>query len=210
MIDDQAEYEHVFEKMRPVFDQRLLEKGFVALTWGDTGTVHLFFNKEIKALADLKGVKMFTWAGDPNAIKSMAAAGFQPVVISSTDILPSLQTGDQSFATPVMAFTAAGTRAPRPWSPPAGASARATIVRKESGRNPRTCANAGTAPGMSSRSTRGHAHAGDAIAQMKKERADGGGPPPPTSPAGAPMPTDDPLVRGGVSPGPIRRDQEGP
>lgn len=108
MIDDQAEYEHVFEKMKPVFDQRLLEKGFVALTWGDTGTVHLFFNKEIKGIADMKGVKMFTWAGDPNAIKSMSAAGFQPVVISSTDILPSLQTGMiQSFATaPVMAFTA--------------------------------------------------------------------------------------------------------
>ncbi|MGC4118216.1 MAG: TRAP transporter substrate-binding protein DctP [Myxococcales bacterium] len=108
MIDDQAEYEYVFEKMRPVFDQRLLEKGFYALAWGDTGTVHMFFNKEIKGLADMKGVKMFTWAGDPNAIKSMAAAGFQPVVISSTDILPSLQTGlIQSFATaPVMAFTA--------------------------------------------------------------------------------------------------------
>jgi len=134
MIDDQAEYDFVFEKMRPVFDQRLLEKGFVSLTWGDTGTVHMFFNKEIKGLADMKGVKMFTWAGDPSAIKSMTAAGFQPVVISSTDILPSLQTGMiQSFATaPVMAFTArwyegAKTMVSESWGHLPGA----TIVKKE-------------------------------------------------------------------------------
>ena len=134
MMDDQAEYDYVFEKMQPAFDQRLLDKGFVVLTWGDTGTVHLFFNKEIKGLADMAGVKMFTWAGDPSAIKSMAAAGFQPVVISSTDILPALQTGMiQAFATaPVMAFTArwyesAKTMVSASWGHLPGA----TIVKKE-------------------------------------------------------------------------------
>ncbi|MBI5544517.1 MAG: TRAP transporter substrate-binding protein DctP [Deltaproteobacteria bacterium] len=108
LIEDQAEFDAVFERSIPSFEKRLLEKGFVVLNWGDTGTVHMFFNKEIKGLADMKGVKMFTWAGDPTASKAWEAVGFQPVVISSTDILPSLQTGMiQAFATaPIMAFTA--------------------------------------------------------------------------------------------------------
>ncbi len=108
MVDDQAEYDHVFEKMVPILDKRFLDKGYVVLTWGDTGTVHLFFNKEIKTFADMKGVRMFAWAGDPSASKSLELAGFQPVVISSTDILPSMQTGMiQAFATsPIMGFTA--------------------------------------------------------------------------------------------------------
>jgi TRAP-type C4-dicarboxylate transport system substrate-binding protein len=108
LIEDQAEHDYVFEKTIPLFEKRLLEKGFVALNWGDTGTVHFFFNKEIKGVADMKGVRMFAWSGDPSASKSFEAAGFQPVVISSTDIMSSLQTGMiQGFATsPIMAFTA--------------------------------------------------------------------------------------------------------
>jgi len=108
MVEGQAEHDHLFEKMTPILDKRLDEKGFVVLTWGDTGSVRLFFNKDVKTFQDMKGVRMFAWAGDPSASKSLELGGFQPVVISSTDILPSLQTGMiQSFATaPIMAFTA--------------------------------------------------------------------------------------------------------
>lgn len=108
MVDTQAEHDHVFAKMIPTFDARFAEKGFHVLNWGDTGTVHMFFNKEIKKVGDMKGTRVFTWAGDPSASKAWTLAGFQPVVISSTDILPSLQTGIiEGFATsPIMAFTA--------------------------------------------------------------------------------------------------------
>lgn len=108
LIGDQAEHDYVFAKLQPILEKRFLEKGFMVLNWGDTGTVQLFVNKDVHALADLHGIRMFAWSGDPSASKAWELAGFQPVVISSTDIAPSLQTGIiQGFATsPIMAFTA--------------------------------------------------------------------------------------------------------
>lgn len=108
LVSDQKEWDFVFAKMEPIFEKRFLKKGFVVLNWGDTGWVQMFSSKKISSLDDLHGLKMFAWAGDPSSSKALRLAGFQPVVISSTDIMPSLQTGMiQGFATaPIMAFTA--------------------------------------------------------------------------------------------------------
>ena len=108
LIGDQDEWDHVFGAMTPAWEKRLKEKGFVTLMWGDTGWVYMFFKKEIRTPAQAAGVRVFAWAGDPAAAKVWKLAGFQPVVISSTDILPSLNTGmiEGFAATPIMAFTA--------------------------------------------------------------------------------------------------------
>jgi TRAP-type C4-dicarboxylate transport system substrate-binding protein len=107
MITNDEEWKYVFEKMQPRWEPRFVEKGFVPLMWGDTGWVYMFFNKPLKP-SQMKGAKVFAWAGDPASVKAWEAAGFQPVVISATDILPSLTTGMiEGFAqTPVMAFSA--------------------------------------------------------------------------------------------------------
>lgn len=108
LVADDAEQEHIIERMAPILDQRFLDKGFVVLTWGDTGTVHIFSKKSLRALADMKGMKMSVWAGDPSAVKGMELAGFQPVVISPTDTAAALETGMiEGFAMPdIMAFAA--------------------------------------------------------------------------------------------------------
>jgi len=108
LITTQEEWDYAFPRIAPTWDKKFIDKGFVPLMWGDTGWVHLFLKKEITAVKDLKGVKMFAWSGDPVAVKAWGAAGFQPVVISSVDILPSLSTGmiEGFGATPIAAFTA--------------------------------------------------------------------------------------------------------
>ena len=107
LISSQEEWDFVFPRVAPTWEKRFLDKGFVPLMWGDTGWVHLFLKKEISSVRQLKGLKVFAWAGDPSAVKAWEAAGFHPVVISSTDILPSLSTGmiEGFSATPVAAFT---------------------------------------------------------------------------------------------------------
>src|SRR6185503_20253748 len=59
----------------------------------------------IKALQD--GGKVFCWEGDPASADAWRAAGFKPVIMSSTDIVPSLQTGliDTVALSPLYAFT---------------------------------------------------------------------------------------------------------
>jgi TRAP-type C4-dicarboxylate transport system substrate-binding protein len=108
LILDDAEWDHVFAKMKPLWQPRFEAKGFVPIMWGDTGWVYLFVKKPVTKASDLPGTKVFAWAGDPESVKAWQAAGYQPVVISSTDILPSLTTGMiEGFATtPIMAFTA--------------------------------------------------------------------------------------------------------
>ncbi len=107
LITSDAEWEYIFAKMQPIWGKRIADKGYVPLMWGDTGWVHLFFSKEIRTPAQAKGSKVFTWAGDPSAVKAWEAAGFQPVVLSATDITPSLATGmiEGVANTAVMAFT---------------------------------------------------------------------------------------------------------
>ena len=108
LVGDDAEWDYVFTKMQPIWEQRLLAKGFVAVQWADTGWVHMFFRKEVKGPAQMKGLKVFAWAGDPSSVKAWEVAGFQPVVISSTDILTSLSTGmiDGLGMVPAIVFTA--------------------------------------------------------------------------------------------------------
>ncbi|MFN7133700.1 MAG: TRAP transporter substrate-binding protein DctP, partial [Myxococcales bacterium] len=109
MIANDKEWDCVFDKLTPTYEKKLDDKGFVVLSWGDTGWARIFTRRDdARTPAALKGMKIFAWAGDPHAARAWETVGFQPVVISSTDILPSLSTGMiEGFATtPIMAMTA--------------------------------------------------------------------------------------------------------
>jgi TRAP-type C4-dicarboxylate transport system substrate-binding protein len=63
------------------------------LGWAEAGFVYIMSNKPIKNLADLKGVKMWQWEGDPVAEAMYGAMGVTPVQLGIADVLTSLQTG---------------------------------------------------------------------------------------------------------------------
>jgi TRAP-type C4-dicarboxylate transport system substrate-binding protein len=108
LIDSDEELAYVYKKMAPYWEKKLREKGFIVLSWGDTGWGRMFLKKEARRPSDVVGLKMFAWSGDPGAFEAWKAIGFQPVVVSSTDMLPALSTGMiEGFATsPIMAMTA--------------------------------------------------------------------------------------------------------
>jgi TRAP-type C4-dicarboxylate transport system substrate-binding protein len=47
----------------------------------------------VAAPDDLKALKLFSWAGDPQAVEIWRSAGFNPVPLPSTEIATALQTG---------------------------------------------------------------------------------------------------------------------
>ena len=100
------EFDHVREKVRPILEKRLLEKGFVALTWGEGGWIQFFSNRPMIMPDDFRQTKIFAWAGDPEMINTMKKVGYHPVVLELTDILPGLQTGmiDAVSAVPLFAL----------------------------------------------------------------------------------------------------------
>jgi TRAP-type C4-dicarboxylate transport system substrate-binding protein len=93
MFDSAAELQKALPILEPKLDALLEKKGYVPLTWGAIGAIKLFCTKAIKTPAEAAGVKIFAWEGDPGSVKAWKAAGFNPVVLSSTDVITSLQTG---------------------------------------------------------------------------------------------------------------------
>jgi TRAP-type C4-dicarboxylate transport system substrate-binding protein len=79
--------------MAPKLERIFESKGYVVLGWSEVGFVRFFSTKKISTLAEMQASKMFCWEGDPASADAWRAGGFHPVVISSTDIVPSLQTG---------------------------------------------------------------------------------------------------------------------
>jgi TRAP-type transport system periplasmic protein len=93
MIESEAEYDYVFSKAEPKLDQLLESKGYVPLHWSQVGFIKIFCTKPYRTPAEISDAKMFAWDGDPASVEAWKAAGFRPVVLSSTDMVPSLQTG---------------------------------------------------------------------------------------------------------------------
>jgi TRAP-type C4-dicarboxylate transport system substrate-binding protein len=93
MIDSEAEFNAIFPKVEPQLDKLLDAKGYVPLHWSQVGFIRIFCTKGYRTPAEMSDAKMFAWDGDPASVDAWKSAGFRPVVLSSTDVVPSLQTG---------------------------------------------------------------------------------------------------------------------
>jgi TRAP-type transport system periplasmic protein len=93
VIEKEAEFRAIFPKIEPRLDTLLEAKGYVALSWSEVGFVRMFCNKGYQTPAEMTDAKVAAWDGDPASVQAFRAAGLRPVVISSTDLVPSLQTG---------------------------------------------------------------------------------------------------------------------
>lgn len=93
LIDSYEEYDYVHEKFRGKLEEAIAKKGYQVLQWGEVGFVYFFSTEPYRSPADFAKGKVFTWNGDPAAEAAWKAAGFHPVVLSSTDLVSSLTTG---------------------------------------------------------------------------------------------------------------------
>jgi TRAP-type C4-dicarboxylate transport system substrate-binding protein len=87
------EVDYMTEKLRPLLEKRLADKGFIVLFWADTGWVRFFSKQPILRPDDLKKHKLFVWAGSADSVDLYKSGGFNPVPLETVDILPNLQTG---------------------------------------------------------------------------------------------------------------------
>jgi len=100
LIRSYGELDYVMGKVGPELEKALADKGFVVLLWSDAGFVKFFSKDPAATPAEMANEPTFCWSGDPKAEAAWRAAGFKPVVISSTEMVPSLQNGlIKSFTT---------------------------------------------------------------------------------------------------------------
>jgi TRAP-type transport system periplasmic protein len=134
MIDSFATLDFVMEKLGPQLEKSIESKGYVVIGWSDVGFVRFFSTKKYTSVKEYGAAKVFAWEGDQASVEAWRAAGLKPVVMSSTDIIPSLQTGliDTVATVPLYAYTTrmfekAKYMLDLPWAVLTGA----TIVRKD-------------------------------------------------------------------------------
>jgi TRAP-type C4-dicarboxylate transport system substrate-binding protein len=93
MFHDLKDVDHVGEKMRPMLQQKMEAKGFVVLFWADAGWVRFFTKSPVLVPDDMKALKFWVWAGDPEQFALTRDMGMKPVSLETADILPGLKTG---------------------------------------------------------------------------------------------------------------------
>lgn len=86
------EVDHIYREFDGEFTAAFEEGGYVNLGWAEVGFVYVFTNTQVRQPEDMKGVKMWMWEGDPIAEAAFNAMNVNPIPLTITDVLTSLQT----------------------------------------------------------------------------------------------------------------------
>jgi TRAP-type C4-dicarboxylate transport system substrate-binding protein len=106
LVRNDDEVDMLYKEYGKEFEQAFEEGGYVLLGWAEVGFVHVFTSTPIRKNEDLKGLKMWTWEGDPIAESAFRTLGMNPIPLSFVDVMTSLQTGliDAFYTTPYAAI----------------------------------------------------------------------------------------------------------
>ena len=93
LFDSDEEIQHMYAQMDSYFKGLYEKKGYVLLGWVPVGWLHFFSQKPIHSVDDLRQSKPWMWEGDPLVEQVYKGLDVQPIPLSITDVLLSLQTG---------------------------------------------------------------------------------------------------------------------
>jgi TRAP-type C4-dicarboxylate transport system substrate-binding protein len=89
---DLEEFDHIMRVMGPRLEQKIEEKGFHVLFWGDAGWLRLFSTEAALTPEDFGRHRLFVWA-DPHQAEILKHLGQNPVNLETNDLPTALQTG---------------------------------------------------------------------------------------------------------------------
>jgi len=93
MVQSWDELDWLRSRLGPSLREKFSERGFKLLFWADVGWVYFFSTKPILKPEDVKSLKLFTRATDFDDLNLWRSSGFNPVPLTTSDVLPGLQTG---------------------------------------------------------------------------------------------------------------------
>ncbi|MDA0986548.1 MAG: TRAP transporter substrate-binding protein DctP [Bacteroidetes bacterium] len=102
-----SEVDFILQKHEDEFAKSFLDENFILLGWAEVGFVYTFSNNPIKQIKDLKGIKMWSWEGDPVAEATFKSLNANFIPLSITDVMTSLQTNlvDGFYTSPLAAIS---------------------------------------------------------------------------------------------------------
>jgi len=93
LFRDEVEVGCALERVKETLEAAFRKRGLVVAQWTRLGTVSFFCTRPYRTPSEMAQAKLFAWEGDPATVEAWRVAGFRPVVLSSTDLVPALQTG---------------------------------------------------------------------------------------------------------------------
>ena len=93
LFQNTEEASHVFEIMRPEFEEHCRKAGYEVLGWPEFGFSYLFSQREVMTIAVLRDSKPWLIENDPMSENLYDALKINPVPTGIANVLPSLQTG---------------------------------------------------------------------------------------------------------------------
>lgn len=91
--DDEELAHQTVAHMAPSFDEKFKKSGFVNLGFFDIGKVYFVSQKKTANLESLKGLKIWSWEGDPLVAAMIESLDLISVPLPLPDVLSSLSTG---------------------------------------------------------------------------------------------------------------------
>ncbi len=100
---NQKKASETLNKLAPQFDNTFKAKGFVNLGFYEIGQVYVVSTKKVSNLNELKGVKIWSWEGDPLVGSMLDSLQLVSVPLALPDVLSSLSTGiiNAAYAPPL-------------------------------------------------------------------------------------------------------------
>jgi TRAP-type C4-dicarboxylate transport system substrate-binding protein len=93
VVDTYDDLDRVRVALESRLEEAMAREGFIVLNWSDVGWVQFFANKKVRTPEDLKKLKLFINADDPDSERLYLDLGFRPVPVGATDLFTSLTTG---------------------------------------------------------------------------------------------------------------------
>ncbi len=93
LFKNTGEVDHILTAFDGEFNKEFENGGFVLLGWAEVGSVYIISKSPVSKISDLHNVKMWEWEGDPVADATFKTIGINPIQLSITDVVTSLQTG---------------------------------------------------------------------------------------------------------------------
>lgn len=93
LFESTANLAYVRAGAAPAIEKRIEQRGFKVLNWAPAGWVQIFAKQPIRTPDDMRRLRVWTSAGDPDAERIYKKLGFNAVPLPATDFLTSLQTG---------------------------------------------------------------------------------------------------------------------
>ena len=100
------EIDYVQGRFTPVIERGFRARNFEFIAWMEPGLVYLMSQKPVRKPAELRGLRMWVWEGDPLADAMIKAYRIAPVPLALPDVLMALQTGmiNTVYAPPLVAL----------------------------------------------------------------------------------------------------------